>query len=119
MTTVLERPSVDVDPDVLAFYTEGCDEGSRLTSTIRGRLEAIRIRELLTAHLPVPGGRVADVGGGPGVHARWLQAAGPGLPCWTRSHVTFSPHAMQASARLSWEMPGRCLGVTRRSTWCC
>ncbi|MFC0623787.1 class I SAM-dependent methyltransferase [Kribbella deserti] len=76
MTTTLERPTIDVDPDVLAFYTDRCDEGARLTSTIRGRLEAMRLRELLMAHLPANGGRVADVGGGPGVHATWLQAEG-------------------------------------------
>lgn len=76
MTTVLERPAVDVNPDVMAFYTEQCDEGARLTDTIRGQLESLRIRELLMAHLPANGGRVADVGGGPGVHSTWLQAEG-------------------------------------------
>jgi SAM-dependent methyltransferase len=76
MTTILEHPTVDVDPDVLAFYTDQCDEAARLTSTIRGRLEATRLRELLMAHLPANGGRVADVGGGPGVHASWLQNEG-------------------------------------------
>lgn len=67
---------VVVDPEVLAFYTHRCDEAARLTATIRGRLEAIRIRELLEPHLPTAPATVADIGGGPGVHARWLSEAG-------------------------------------------
>lgn len=72
----ITEPRVVVDPDVLDFYTFGCDEAARLTATIRGRLEAIRIRELLEPHLPARPGPIADIGGGPGVHARWLAAIG-------------------------------------------
>jgi ubiquinone/menaquinone biosynthesis C-methylase UbiE len=68
--------TAEVHPDVLDFYTNQCDEGARLTSTIRGRLESIRIREILERHAPGPPARIADIGGGPGVHATWLQAAG-------------------------------------------
>lgn len=68
--------AVAVDPEVLAFYTDQCDEAARLTSSIRGRLESIRIRELLRPHLPAAPGPVADIGGGPGVHAVWLQSRG-------------------------------------------
>ncbi|WP_395298147.1 class I SAM-dependent methyltransferase [Kitasatospora hibisci] len=55
-----------------AFYADG-DEAGRLTSgrTI-GTLELLRTREILRAHLPPPPAAVLDVGGGPGVHARWL-----------------------------------------------
>lgn len=65
-----------IDSEVLAFYTDTCDEAARLTATLRGRLEAVRIRELLTAQLPAAPGPVADIGGGPGVHAAWLAAEG-------------------------------------------
>lgn len=74
MTTTLDELSIP--RDLLEFYTDHCDEALRLTATIRGRLEAIRIRELLRPHLPAAPGPVADVGGGPGVHASWLQATG-------------------------------------------
>jgi SAM-dependent methyltransferase len=77
MTTAPSSSStVEVHPELLDFYTNRCDEAARLTSTIRGRLEAIRIREILERHAPRPPARVADIGGGPGVHASWLQAAG-------------------------------------------
>ncbi len=75
-TTAAPTEGPTVDADLLAFYTDHCDEAARLTATIRGRLEALRIRDILRRYLPPPPARVADVGGGPGVHARWLQAAG-------------------------------------------
>ncbi|WP_330294721.1 class I SAM-dependent methyltransferase [Streptomyces sp. NBC_00503] len=59
-------------PDITAFYGAG-DEAARLTSgrTI-GTLELVRTQELLRRHLPAPPADILDVGGGPGVHARWL-----------------------------------------------
>ena len=39
-------------------------------------LELVRTREVLRRHLPPPPARVLDVGGGTGVHARWLLADG-------------------------------------------
>ncbi|MFB6517065.1 class I SAM-dependent methyltransferase [Streptomyces sp. NPDC056401] len=59
-------------PEITAFY-DGGDEAARLTSgrTI-GTLELVRTQELLRRHLPAPPADVLDVGGGPGVHARWL-----------------------------------------------
>jgi SAM-dependent methyltransferase len=68
--------ATEIHPELLDFYTNRCDEAARLTSTIRGRLEAIRIREILERQAPRPPARIADIGGGPGVHATWLQAAG-------------------------------------------
>lgn len=38
--------------------------------------ERVRTWELLERHLPAPGLRVLDVGGGPGVHAAWLAERG-------------------------------------------
>ncbi|MEV4430216.1 class I SAM-dependent methyltransferase [Streptomyces sp. R-07] len=63
-------------PDITAFYGAG-DEAGRLTSgrTI-GTVELLRTQELLRAHLPSSPASVLDVGGGPGVHARWLTDSG-------------------------------------------
>jgi ubiquinone/menaquinone biosynthesis C-methylase UbiE len=51
------------------------DEANRLTG-IRGRLELIRTRELLTRFLPEPPAYVVDVGGGAGIHSFWLAEQG-------------------------------------------
>ncbi|WP_037912017.1 class I SAM-dependent methyltransferase [Actinacidiphila yeochonensis] len=64
--------SPELAPEVTTFYTHVFDEGSRLTSSADGRLELLRTRELLRRFLPEPPARVLDVGGGTGVHARWL-----------------------------------------------
>jgi 2-polyprenyl-3-methyl-5-hydroxy-6-metoxy-1,4-benzoquinol methylase len=58
------------------FYEHEYDEDVRLTHSPHGRLEFARTVELLERVLPAPPGRVLDVGGGTGVHARWLAAAG-------------------------------------------
>lgn len=55
-------------------YAEG-REDSRLTMSAHGRLEFLRIKELLGRVLP-EAASVLDVGGGTGVHAAWLAAAG-------------------------------------------
>jgi ubiquinone/menaquinone biosynthesis C-methylase UbiE len=57
-------------------YSERHDEASRLSSTLKARLEQARVREFLTRYLPEPPAEVADVGGGPGVHATWLKSQG-------------------------------------------
>ncbi|MFE4491542.1 class I SAM-dependent methyltransferase [Streptomyces niveus] len=54
------------------FYSEVIDEGDRLRASADGRLELLRTRELLRRFLPPAPARVLDVGGGTGVHARWL-----------------------------------------------
>jgi ubiquinone/menaquinone biosynthesis C-methylase UbiE len=59
-------------PDSSSSYTHAFDEGTRLTSSADGRLELLRTQELLRRFLPRPPARVLDVGGGTGVHARWL-----------------------------------------------
>src|SRR4051812_1316362 len=58
------------------FYEHEYDEDVRLVRSPHGRLEFARTVELLERVLPAPPARVLDVGGGPGVHARWLAAAG-------------------------------------------
>ncbi|MER5642785.1 methyltransferase domain-containing protein [Kitasatospora sp. NPDC002227] len=63
-------------PEITAFYSTG-DEATRLTSgRTLGTLELLRTQELLRARLPGPPAEILDVGGGPGVHARWLTEDG-------------------------------------------
>jgi SAM-dependent methyltransferase len=64
----------ETPPEVVAFYERG-SERERLS---RGRplLERARVRELVAARLPDPPATVVDVGGGTGVHARWLAERG-------------------------------------------
>ncbi|MGW5349137.1 class I SAM-dependent methyltransferase [Streptomyces sp. NPDC004031] len=69
-------PSPQLSPEVTAFYTDVFDEDARLTSSADGRLELLRTQELLRRFLPRAPARVLDVGGGTGVHARWLVADG-------------------------------------------
>jgi SAM-dependent methyltransferase len=56
------------------YYARG-GEADRL-SIGRGRLEFLRTQEVLRRLLPARPARVLDVGGGTGVHARWLAADG-------------------------------------------
>ena len=58
------------------FYAEAYVEDVRLTRSPHGRLEFARTVELLERVLPAPPARVLDVGGGTGIHARWLAEAG-------------------------------------------
>jgi SAM-dependent methyltransferase len=59
---------------IVAHYAEGV-EADRL-SYGPGQIELRRSREVLRRHLPAAPAIVADVGGGPGVHARWLALEG-------------------------------------------
>lgn len=61
--------------DVTRHYTEVFAEDDRLHRTPHGRLEYLRTRELVRRHLSPPA-RVLDVGGGTGVHAKWLAQDG-------------------------------------------
>ncbi|MFI7008880.1 class I SAM-dependent methyltransferase [Streptomyces sp. NPDC050145] len=63
-------------PEILAFYSETVDESVRLTRSADGLLELVRTQELLRRYLPPAPARILDVGGGPGIHARWLTEAG-------------------------------------------
>ncbi|MFH8257704.1 class I SAM-dependent methyltransferase [Streptomyces roseolus] len=63
---------LQTSPEIVAYYAAEYDEADRLHATASGRLELLRTRELLRRHLPAAPGRVLDVGGGPGIHARWL-----------------------------------------------
>ncbi|WP_018254266.1 class I SAM-dependent methyltransferase [Salinispora mooreana] len=62
--------------NLIDHYVHSYDEGGRLRATIRGRLESVRLRELLVRYLPSAPCRVADIGGGPGAHAAWMKGRG-------------------------------------------
>ena len=62
----------ELAPEVEHFYSQVIDEGTRLSSSADGRLEMLRTQELLRRFLPPAPARILDVGGGTGVHARWL-----------------------------------------------
>jgi SAM-dependent methyltransferase len=65
-----------MDADILAHYGQGVERDRLGPDDQHPRLELVRTQELLRRHLPPPPARVVDVGGGPGVHARWLAADG-------------------------------------------
>jgi SAM-dependent methyltransferase len=68
--------NLELAPEVERFYSETIDESERLTTAADGRLELIRTQELLRRYLPPAPAKILDVGGGPGVHAKWLVADG-------------------------------------------
>lgn len=98
--------SPELAPQVLTFYTSLYDEGSRLTSSADGRLELLRTQELLRRFLPEAPARVLDVGGGTGVHARWLVADGYEVRLVDQSALTAArlaepyPELLAASSHL-------------------
>ncbi len=61
--------------EVVAYYTRE-PETVRLTVDAGGALELARMQELLLRHLPAAPALIADIGGGAGMYARWLAAAG-------------------------------------------
>lgn len=68
--------STMIATDLEEFYGSRYDESLRLSSSIKGQLELARVRELVIRHLPTAATKVADIGGGTGVHAQWLRADG-------------------------------------------
>jgi len=65
---------VQIPPEIEAFYNEGT-EVRRLTQGL-GRLEFVRMQEIMTKYLPPAPAAVADIGGGPGAYAIWLARQG-------------------------------------------
>lgn len=57
--------------DEIVHHYEHTREEDRLADGI-AQLELVRTQEILRRHLPPPPADVLDVGGGTGVHARWL-----------------------------------------------
>jgi len=56
--------------DIAAYYGSGIEEARLRTGP--GKLELLRVRELLTRFLPAAPADIDDVGGGTGIHAFWL-----------------------------------------------
>lgn len=63
-----------VDAEIIAYYTRGLEQ-DRLAAGPQ-RVEFLRIQDLLARFLPAAPAKVLDVGGGAGVHAIPLAAAG-------------------------------------------
>src|SRR3954447_785045 len=78
------------------FYAHHYDEDTRLTRSPHGRLEFARTVELLMRVLPTPPARVLDVGGGTGIHARWLVDAG-----YDVTLVDLMPEHVSQAARIA------------------
>lgn len=77
MHTVTRTSPPDQAAELLRrHYVSEYAEAGRLTATIRGRLECERVHELILRYLPAAPAAVADVGGGPGMHAEWMRAHG-------------------------------------------
>lgn len=71
----MTEPQHALDARILEYYGTG-NEQHRLTGrSVGGMLEYERVRRLVGARL-APASRVLDVGGGTGVHSRWLAAYG-------------------------------------------
>jgi ubiquinone/menaquinone biosynthesis C-methylase UbiE len=66
----------DIVRDIRDHYTDRHNEADRLVTTLKGRLELQRLKDLLTEHLPSVPAQIADIGGGPGIHAAWLAELG-------------------------------------------
>ncbi|WP_052850372.1 class I SAM-dependent methyltransferase [Streptomyces avicenniae] len=69
----------ELPPDVLAYYAQGREDGrlsDRDGAPADTRLELWRTQDVLRRTLPPPPARVLDVGGGSGVHSRWLRDDG-------------------------------------------
>lgn len=80
---------------VLRHYESGREE-LRLSAGL-GELELVRTQEVLRRHLPPPPATILDIGGGTGVHAAWLLAAG-----YTVRLLDLSPrHVARALADLA------------------
>ena len=62
---------MDDGSEVVEFYESLYDEAARGES-VPVQIEFARTQEIVRRYLTTPGLRLADIGGGPGVHARWL-----------------------------------------------
>src|SRR4029453_5894327 len=62
---------VEPPPEVREHYRSEIVEAERLNRGA-GQLDLVRTREIIRRYLPPGPLVIVDVGGGPGVHARWL-----------------------------------------------
>jgi SAM-dependent methyltransferase len=64
-----------IPDEIIEHYERDVDESARIAGGLN-ELELVRTQEIVERHLPPGRLRVLDVGGGTGVHARWLAEAG-------------------------------------------
>jgi SAM-dependent methyltransferase len=86
-----------VPAEIVDHYEQRYDESTRITAGF-GRLELARTQEIIGRVLPDRPLRILDVGGGTGVHARWLAGAGHHVDV-----VDPTPRHVAASAALAAE----------------
>jgi len=61
--------------EIRFYYEHDYDESQRIVKGLH-ELELVRTREIVERHLPAGRLRILDVGGGTGVHAKWLAELG-------------------------------------------
>jgi ubiquinone/menaquinone biosynthesis C-methylase UbiE len=67
---------VELDPSIRSYYDKGEERDRLLGGFPSGPLELERTKEIVLRHLTGEAQNVLDVGGGPGVYARWLADLG-------------------------------------------
>ena len=68
-----DHRQVEIDEAIQHYYAARFDEQARLTTrSTAGKIELLRTRELIETRIDLAA-RVADIGGGTGVHATWLE----------------------------------------------
>jgi hypothetical protein len=75
----MEATARSEGPSLIELYERVRVEDARLEVDALGALEFVRIQEILRRHLPPPPAVIRDVGGGTGIHARWLAGDGYSL----------------------------------------
>lgn len=90
-----------MDDDLEAHYQD-LVEDNRLTRSPHGRLEFLRVQELLRRFLPPAPASIADIGGATGVHAKWLADDGYKVHVIdpVSDHVTAAGHLAGVTAEV-------------------
>lgn len=66
----------ELQPEVMAYYEAGREEGRLTDGSLAGPLEFARSTEIIQRYLPESSLTILDVGGGPGAYARWFSDLG-------------------------------------------
>lgn len=66
----------ELQPEVMAYYEAGREEGRLADGSLAGPLEFLRSTEIIQRYLPQSSLVILDVGGGPGSYARWFADRG-------------------------------------------
>jgi len=93
-----------IPQEIVRHYEHDVDESQRIARGLN-ELELVRTREIVERHLPLGRLHVLDVGGGTGVHARWLAASGHAvdvvdpMPRHVAAVAALADHGLPVSAR--------------------